>query len=103
MSRRRSLERERRGSARPPSEREGAAVPRCDRFTLAPDKRAVREARLHVRAFTELPSETEANAELVVSELVANSVLHARLGPDDIIEVTLRCDSEHMSIEVADS
>ena len=77
-------------------------MPRCDRFTLAPDKRAVREARLHVRAFSELPSETEANAELVVSELVANSVLHARLGPDDVIEVALCCDSEHMSIEVTD-
>lgn len=76
---------------------------RCDRFTLAPDKRAVREARLRVRAFSELPPQTEANAELVVSELVANSVLHARLGPDDVIEVTLCCDAERMSIEVADA
>jgi serine/threonine-protein kinase RsbW len=71
-------------------------------FTLAPDRRAVREARLHVRAFDELPREAGANAELVVSELVANSVLHARLGPEDLIEVTLRRESAQLVIEVAD-
>ena len=70
---------------------------------LAPDKRAVREARLHVRAFTELPRETQASAELVVSELVANSVLHARLRPDDLIEVTLTIDGHRLLIQVADS
>ena len=75
----------------------------CDEFTLAPDKGAVREARLHVRAFTELPREVESSAELVVSELVANSVLHARLGPDDVIEVKLCCDDDRLAIEVADS
>jgi two-component sensor histidine kinase len=76
---------------------------RSDRFLLEPGKGAVREARLHVRAFAELPRETEANAELVVSELVANSVLHARLGPEDRIEVTLACEDGRLSIEVADS
>jgi anti-sigma regulatory factor (Ser/Thr protein kinase) len=75
----------------------------CDQFTLLPDKRAVREARLHVRAFTELPREVESNAELVVSELVANSVLHARLGPDDRIEVKICHNGDHLEIEVADS
>jgi serine/threonine-protein kinase RsbW len=75
---------------------------RSDRFLLVPGKGAVREARLHVRAFSELPRETEANAELVVSELVANSVLHARLGPEDRIEVTLACEEGRLSIEVAD-
>jgi two-component sensor histidine kinase len=75
---------------------------RSDRFLLEPGKGAVREARLRVRAFSELPRETEANAELVVSELVANSVLHARLGPEDRIEVTLDCEEGRISIEVAD-
>src|SRR5580704_16519100 len=74
----------------------------CERFLLAPDRRAVREARLHVRAFDELPREAGANAELVVSELVANSVLHARMGPQDLIEVTLRREARHLVIEVAD-
>ena len=75
---------------------------RSERFKLAPDKRAVREARVRVRAFAELPAQAEANAELVVSELVANSVLHARLGPGDVIEVALSCDGERLLIEVAD-
>jgi len=73
-----------------------------ERFLLAPDRRAVREARLHVRAFDELPSEAGANAELVVSELVANSVLHARMGPEELIEVTLRRENGRLVIEVAD-
>jgi two-component sensor histidine kinase len=77
-------------------------VAKCDHFTLAPDKAAVREARLHVRALGELPRDTEADAELVVSELVANSVLHARLGPDDVIEVTIRVHDDRLSIEVVD-
>ena len=74
----------------------------CERFLLAPDPRAVREARLHVRAFDELPPEAVANAELVVSELVANSVLHARMGPEDRIEVTLRREAGRLVIEVVD-
>jgi two-component sensor histidine kinase len=73
-----------------------------ERFLLAPDRRAVREARLHVRAFDALPRETGADAELVVSELVANSVLHARMGPEDRIEVTLRRESGRLVIEVHD-
>jgi serine/threonine-protein kinase RsbW len=73
-----------------------------ERFLLAPDRRAVREARIHVRGFAELPREAGANAELVVSELVANSVLHARMGPEDLIEVTLRRESRSLVIEVAD-
>jgi two-component sensor histidine kinase len=74
----------------------------CERFLLAPDRRAVREARLLVRAFDALPPEAGASAELVVSELVANSVLHARMGPEDRIEVTLRRESGRLVIEVLD-
>jgi len=73
-----------------------------ERFLLAPDRRAVREARLHVRGFGSLPREAGANAELVVSELVANSVLHARMGPEDRIEVTLRREAGRVVIEVVD-
>lgn len=74
----------------------------CDQFRLAPDKGAVRQARLRVRAFAELPREVESNAELVVSELVANSVLHARLGPDDLIEIKICREDDRLEIEVAD-
>jgi two-component sensor histidine kinase len=55
-----------------------------------------------VRAFAELPREVESNAELVVSELVANSVLHARLGPDDLIEIKICREDDRLEIEVAD-
>jgi two-component sensor histidine kinase len=71
-------------------------------FTLTPDALAVREARLRLRAFDDLPAQTRADAELVVSELVANSLLHARLGPDELIDVTLRRRDRCLSIEVDD-
>jgi two-component sensor histidine kinase len=58
------------------------------------DKLAVRQARAAVRTLSDLSAETVLDAELVVSELVANSVLHARLEPADRIDVTLcRCGS----------
>ena len=71
-------------------------------FTLAPDRVAVREARQRVRTFSDLPQELASNAELVVSELVANSVLHAHLGPGDLIEITLWRDDRRLHIEVDD-
>ena len=74
----------------------------CLKFTVGPGKLAVREARLRVRAFTDLPPQTETDAELVVSELVANSVLHARLGPEDRIDVTLCARDGNLSITVDD-
>ena len=73
-----------------------------DRFTLAPEALAVREARLRVRALDDLPAKARQDAELVVSELVANALLHARLGPNELIEVTLRRADQRLWIDVDD-
>jgi two-component sensor histidine kinase len=75
---------------------------RSAKFQLAADKLAVREARLRVRDFGDLPRQTVADAELVVSELVANSLVHARLGSSAAVDLTLSRDDEHLTIEVDD-
>jgi len=77
-------------------------VARCVKAQLAADKLAVREARLRVRELDELPSQTAADAELIVSELVANALLHAHLQPGDVIDVALVTDGERLVIEVDD-
>jgi anti-sigma regulatory factor (Ser/Thr protein kinase) len=73
-----------------------------DHFELTTDSLAVRDARRRVRAFDDLPPTTIADAELVVSELVANSLLHSGLGPSGLIDVTLRRDSDRLVIVVDD-
>ena len=50
------------------------------RFTLLRDVTSVREARIRVKAISDLPEHVVADAELVVSELVTNSLRHADLG-----------------------
>jgi two-component sensor histidine kinase len=71
-------------------------------FSLPPDPLAAGEARRRVRTLSDLPEEVVISAELVVSELITNSVLHAELGPDDVIEVSLRRDDDRLVIEVDD-
>jgi two-component sensor histidine kinase len=73
-----------------------------DHFSLTAREPSVRDARKRVRSFDALPPETTADAELVVSELVANSLLHARLGPRGEIEVTLERHDDLLSIVVDD-
>jgi anti-sigma regulatory factor (Ser/Thr protein kinase) len=55
-------------------------------------------------AFTELPLPPPAldDARLLVSELVANSMRHARLGPDDTIRVTAEVVDGTLRIDVID-
>ena len=73
------------------------------RFTIPPDPAAVLQARRRVKEeLGDLPQRVVADAELVVSELVTNSVLHAGLAPRDVIEVALRRDDERLVIEVDD-
>jgi len=74
----------------------------CHRFELAPGKLAVREARAELRAVADLPMDALRDAELVVTELVANSVLHARLAPRDRIEITLCREQRRLTILVDD-
>jgi two-component sensor histidine kinase len=72
------------------------------RFTLRHDVQSVREARLKVRAIGDLPEHVLTDAELVVSELVSNSLRHAGLGDQDVIEVALKRDDVRLTIVVDD-
>ena len=62
------------------------------RFQLPVVPAAVAEARRRAAALEDLPEQAVVDAELMVSELVTNSILHAGLGPEDQIEVAFRRD-----------
>jgi anti-sigma regulatory factor (Ser/Thr protein kinase) len=55
-------------------------------------------------AFAELPVPASAldEARLLVSELVANSMRHARLGPNDTIRVTAEVENGRLRVDVID-
>jgi anti-sigma regulatory factor (Ser/Thr protein kinase) len=55
-------------------------------------------------ALTELPLPARAlvDARLLVSELVANSMRHARLGPNDTIQVTAEVENGRLRVDVVD-
>ena len=55
-------------------------------------------------AFAELPIPASAqdDARLLVSELVANSMRHARLGPYDTIRVTAEIEKGRLRVDVID-
>ncbi len=55
-------------------------------------------------ALTELPLSARAldDARLLVSELVANSMRHARLGPNDTIQVTAEVTHGRLRVDVVD-
>ena len=58
--------------------------------------------RRWVEEFDGLPRRVVADAQLVVSELVTNSIVHAGLAPEDSIVVLLRRDEGRLAIEVDD-
>ena len=72
-------------------------------FELAGGAYAVTAARL---ALTELDRQVGQSlafdVRLLVSELVTNSVEHARVGPEDSISLTLRISDELVRVEVRD-
>lgn len=66
---------------------------------------AVSGALTDVRsAFAELPLPASAvdDARLLVSELVGNSMRHARLGPNDTIRVTAEVENGRLRVDVID-
>jgi len=66
---------------------------------------AVPDALTDVRsAFAELPvpPSTLDDARLLVSELVANSMRHARLGPNDTIRVAVEVENGRLRVDVID-
>jgi anti-sigma regulatory factor (Ser/Thr protein kinase) len=79
------------------------SVTRELRFELAGGPYAVTAARLALAEIDELLDESPAfDVRLLVSELVTNSVQHARVGPDDSIEMKLAVDERQIRVEIAD-
>jgi len=61
---------------------------------------SARHAVAGLRPF--LDADVRENAELLVSELVTNSIRHADLGAPDTIEIKLEASTEAVLVEVAD-
>jgi two-component sensor histidine kinase len=72
------------------------------RFRVRAAPAAVAEARHRLATLGDLPDHVLRDAALVVSELLTNSILHAGLREEDVIDVALRRDDEHVVIEVDD-
>lgn len=53
-------------------------------------------------AVLQVPASALDDARLLVSELVANSMRHARLGPNDTIRVTAEVDNGRLRVDVFD-
>jgi anti-sigma regulatory factor (Ser/Thr protein kinase) len=73
-------------------------------FELAGGPYAVTAARLALAELDEHLEESQAfDVRLLVSELVTNSVQHAKIGPDDSIRMKLTIDGDAVRVEIADS
>ena len=72
-------------------------------FELAGGPYAVTAARLALAEIDELLDETQAvDVRLLVSELVTNSVQHAKVGPEDSISMRLNINGELIRVEISD-
>ena len=72
-------------------------------FELAGGPYAVTAARLALAEIDDDLDESQAfDVRLLVSELVTNSVQHAKVGPDDSIRLQLSIDSDTVRVEIAD-
>jgi anti-sigma regulatory factor (Ser/Thr protein kinase) len=70
---------------------------------LAPHPTAPRLARRSVRDILDwAPSEATDRIELLVSELLTNSVIHAGLDSDQTVDVRLTCGGDRVRLDVAD-
>jgi anti-sigma regulatory factor (Ser/Thr protein kinase) len=74
------------------------------KFELAGGPYAVTAARLALAEIDEILDESQAfDVRLLVSELVTNSVQHAKVGPDDSIALRLAIDEESVRVEISDN
>ena len=72
-------------------------------FELAGGPYAVTAARLALAEIDDDLDESQAfDVRLLVSELVTNSVQHAKVGPDDSIRLRLAIGGESVRVEIAD-
>jgi anti-sigma regulatory factor (Ser/Thr protein kinase) len=76
-------------------------TPRRLDFSLRANRRAPLEARRALGRLR-LPLPLAFDAQLLVSELVSNSVRHAGLGPDDLIRVTADWSGGRLRVHVRD-
>jgi anti-sigma regulatory factor (Ser/Thr protein kinase) len=72
------------------------------RLQLPANARAASEARRALAALDGRLDEVIDEAQLVVSELVTNSLLHDALGPRDTISLLLKVEDSYLRIEVGD-
>jgi anti-sigma regulatory factor (Ser/Thr protein kinase) len=72
-------------------------------FELAGGPYAVTAARLALAKIDDVVDESQAfDVRLLVSELVTNSVQHAKVGPDESIKLDVSIASELIRVEIAD-
>jgi anti-sigma regulatory factor (Ser/Thr protein kinase) len=72
-------------------------------FELAGGPYAVTAARLALAEIDELVNESHAfDVRLLVSELVTNSVQHAKVGPEESIKLDVAIDADLIRVEIAD-
>jgi anti-sigma regulatory factor (Ser/Thr protein kinase) len=73
-------------------------------FELAGGPYAVTAARLALAELDDVLDESQAfDVRLLVSELVTNSVQHAKVGPDDSIALKLSVSSEVIRVDIEDN
>jgi anti-sigma regulatory factor (Ser/Thr protein kinase) len=74
---------------------------RDQRFELRGGENAPRTARRALDSLDgQIPPALQDDVRLLVSELVANSVLHAGVGPDDSLTLVLSLSEERLRVEV---
>lgn len=79
-----------------------APAPAPVRLELEPVPQAARAARREVVGGLGLRGRTAEVVELLVSEAVTNSVLHAGLGPADRITVSASVQADRVCVEICD-
>jgi anti-sigma regulatory factor (Ser/Thr protein kinase) len=73
-------------------------------FELAGGPYAVTAARLALAEIDDMLDESQAfDVRLLVSELVTNSVQHAKVGPDESIALKLAIDDAAVRVEISDN
>ena len=81
-----------------------AGSPASSSICIRGGEAAPTRARRHLRALLDasVPREREADAALIVSELVTNSVLHADVGSDQTLLLELTTSGDRLLIAVTD-
>ena len=90
----------------PPGEKRrsvGRTVETAAELDLPVDDRSVRDARLFVATLDGVTSQHRRDAQLIVSELVTNALLHAGLNSADRILLTISRDRGQLRIDVDDA